>query len=176
MSPDTRTDKKGQPMNVLLIDDEPDIRKFYDTVLRGDGIEQIESVGSGEEAVSLVLRAKFDLILLDIAMPGLSGLEIISILRNMCPHALIAIISGHIPDHIPSEVLDCADALMNKPIALDTLTNLGVLAARKREIMDEVRRMSDSELMLQRLADAAGDDDDDIEEDIDPELLLEENG
>ena len=106
-------------MRVLLVDDEPDIIAFYREIAESEGFTQVDSVGTGEEAVSRVLRGTYDLIVLDICMPGVSGLEIISILRDTCSHALIAIVSGYIPEDVPSEVIECADVLLSTAQALE---------------------------------------------------------
>ena len=65
------------------------------------------------------MRSNFDLITLDVRMPGISGLEIIAILRNMNPHAVIAVISGFIPEQVPEEVMSCIDVLLPKPVSVD---------------------------------------------------------
>lgn len=54
------------------------------------GFHDVETVDSAQDAVTSVLRSNFDLITLDVQMPGISGLEIIAVLRNMNPHAVIA--------------------------------------------------------------------------------------
>ncbi len=138
-------------MRILLVDDEPEILKFYNAVLQSLGYKDVDSVGTGEAAVSKVLHGKYELIVLDISMPGLSGLEIISILRNMCPHGVIAIVSGHIPDHIPKEAIECADLLIAKPIALGLMQQLLALAQEMEGVVKRVQRLSDCSLVPEEL-------------------------
>ena len=44
--------------------------------------------------------------------------------QTMCPHAVIAIISGYISDEVPSEVTGCADVMMDKPVRVETFNHL----------------------------------------------------
>ena len=60
--------------NILVVDDEPQIRRVLRSTLSFRGYTIIE-VSSGEEAVDLVGRVKPDLILLDMNLPGMSGIE-----------------------------------------------------------------------------------------------------
>ena len=89
----------------------------------------------------MVVQNTYDLITLDIRMPGLSGLEILALLRNMCPHAIIAIISGHIPQDISKETAGCVDVLISKPATLDTLHCLLDNAIRIHDAMSEIRSL-----------------------------------
>jgi two-component system, NarL family, nitrate/nitrite response regulator NarL len=69
-------------MRVLLIDDHALVRKGMEELLVSRGIEVIASVGSGEEGVSQSLSLAPDLILLDIKMPGMNGIETLTRLRT----------------------------------------------------------------------------------------------
>ena len=84
----------------------------------------VDTAESGEEAMARVMQKRYDLITLDIRMPNASRLDILSLVRNMCPHALIAIISGHFPVDISDEVDHCADVKIEKPIKLKDLATL----------------------------------------------------
>ena len=59
---------------ILVVDDEPHIRRVLRATLSGHGYDVIEA-NSGEEAIKVVLQERPDLILLDVNMPGMSGLE-----------------------------------------------------------------------------------------------------
>lgn len=69
-------------MRVLLIDDHALVRKGLEELLTSRGIEVIGSAGSGEEGIEIAKSANPDIILLDIRMPGLNGLETLSRLRS----------------------------------------------------------------------------------------------
>lgn len=111
-------------MNILLIDDEEVITDYFTQLANVRGIKDIDTAGSGEQALTCVMRKNYDLITLDIKMPGVSGLEIIAMLRNMCPHAIIAVISGYIPDEVDTEVANCVDVMIDKPVNIETFNQL----------------------------------------------------
>jgi len=59
---------------ILVVDDEPQIRRVLRATLAGNGYEVVEA-DNGEDAIKAVVRGRPDLILLDVNMPGMSGLE-----------------------------------------------------------------------------------------------------
>ncbi len=130
-----------EEMRILVADDELKLREFYRNAAYISGFSQVDTVSSGEEALTCAIRNRYDLIVLDIAMPGAGGLEIISLVRNLTYHAVIAIISGRIPATIPSEARDCADAIMEKPITIEMFRHLLQSAAQVRHILEGVRRL-----------------------------------
>ncbi len=66
---------------ILVVDDEEHILKLYQKVFTDDGFE-VEIANSGEEAIQMVKRDDINLVVLDIRMQGLSGLETLSELRK----------------------------------------------------------------------------------------------
>ena len=68
-------------MRVLLIDDHALVRKGIAELLRSRGVEVVASVGSGEEGVQCALELNPDIVLLDVKMPGMNGIETMKSLR-----------------------------------------------------------------------------------------------
>lgn len=66
---------------ILLVEDEEKLARFLELELMHEGY-QVEKSGNGREALSLALANHYDLILLDIMLPGLNGLEV---LRRLLP-------------------------------------------------------------------------------------------
>jgi diguanylate cyclase len=81
----------SQPATLLIVDDEPQVRKLLETLLQHEGYQTL-SAASGEEALQLVAQQPPDLILLDIMMPGMDGFEVASQLKNDETTASIPII------------------------------------------------------------------------------------
>lgn len=81
----------SQPATLLIVDDEPQVRKLLETLLRHEGYQTL-SASSGEEALQLVAQQPPDLILLDIMMPGMDGYEVASHLKGDQTTASIPII------------------------------------------------------------------------------------
>ncbi|MFI4929329.1 MAG: sigma-54-dependent transcriptional regulator [Burkholderiales bacterium] len=77
--------------SMLVVDDEPGMRHFLDKTLT-PRIGRVHTAASAEEAETLLLRHRFDLLIVDIAMPGRSGIELLQQLRtqgNQCEVVLI---------------------------------------------------------------------------------------
>ncbi|MDH3318174.1 MAG: response regulator [Betaproteobacteria bacterium] len=68
-------------MRVLLIDDHALVRKGIEELLQSRGVQVVAAVGSGEEGVRRALELPADLILLDVKMPGMSGIDTLKRLR-----------------------------------------------------------------------------------------------
>lgn len=70
-------------MRVLLIDDHALVRRGLEELLQSRGIEVVGSAGGGEEGIELAMSLQPDIILLDIKMPGMNGLDTLSKLREL---------------------------------------------------------------------------------------------
>ena len=66
---------------ILVVDDEPQIRKALSVNLRARGYD-VDAAASGEEALSLAAANHPDLVLLDIGLPGIDGIEVVEGLRG----------------------------------------------------------------------------------------------
>jgi len=128
-------------MKLLIVDDDPAVVDFFCQAAETLDIQTVETAESGEDAMARVVNGQYDLITLDIRMPDVSGLDIISMLRNMCPHAVIALISGHFPEKIEEDTAHCADVMIEKPIKLSHLSVLIESAKKIRAELDHVRTL-----------------------------------
>ncbi len=79
---------------VLVVDDEKGIREALTQVLEYEDIE-VRACGSGSEALRLYAELRPHLVLLDVKMQGMDGLETLRKLRELDPHAQVVMISGH---------------------------------------------------------------------------------
>jgi len=79
---------------ILIADDERNIRRTFGMVLRAEGFGVLEA-GSGEEALDTVAREACDLVVLDVRLPGIDGLETLRRLRARAPDLPVVMISGH---------------------------------------------------------------------------------
>jgi two-component system response regulator NreC len=96
----------SQLINIVLADDHPVIRKGIKSLLKTEtDFNIIGEAGNGAEAVELVTRLQPDILVLDIMMPGLNGLEVTRELKIKCPHTAIVILSMHSHDAYVIEAL-----------------------------------------------------------------------
>src|SRR5215211_7188590 len=80
------------PARLLVADDDAAVRSVLADMLCAE--YECEAVGSAEEALGLLESGEFQLVLSDIAMPGMSGLELIPRVRALSPDALVIVVSG----------------------------------------------------------------------------------
>ena len=78
---------------ILVVDDDEEIRSMLSDFLGGRGYA-VQTVSGGAEALREIARAEPDVILLDIEMPGLSGVDALPSLRALAPHAAVIMVSG----------------------------------------------------------------------------------
>jgi DNA-binding NarL/FixJ family response regulator len=85
-----------QPLSVLVVDDHSIVRKGICGLLSDEpGLDVVCEVASGEEAVSKAHSLKPDLILLDISLPGISGIAAARLIRKVSPQSRIIFLSQH---------------------------------------------------------------------------------
>src|SRR6478736_3067062 len=105
---------------ILIVDDEPQIRRTLRAALVGQGYE-VHDARTGEEALESVRKTRFDVVLLDLGMPGMSGLDTC---RAMRTNSTVAIIVLTVSDSETTKVsvLDAgADDYVTKPFGVAEL-------------------------------------------------------
>jgi len=114
------------PTAVLIVDDEKGVRSSLSGILQDAGFAA-ESVASGEEALDLLRRKEFPVVLLDVWLTGIDGLETLTRLREFAPETVVIMISGHgsIETAVRATRLGAFD-FIEKPLSLDkTLLAVG---------------------------------------------------
>jgi DNA-binding response OmpR family regulator len=116
-------DMSGQirKSTVLIVDDEPNVRLMFRTALQGAGYETTEA-GDGEAALEALGRTPADVVLLDLRMPGMDGMETLRRMRDAGDETPVVIITAHgsIPDAVAAMRLGAIDFL-GKPITPERL-------------------------------------------------------
>ena len=90
---------------ILVVDDEEDVRERLGNFLARRIDCLLEKAASGEEAIKKLKKDNFDLVLLDIRMPGLSGIDVMKEAVKICPQTKFLAISGYDSDEIADETL-----------------------------------------------------------------------
>ncbi len=80
--------------SILLVDDEPHIRKFVLLILKQLGAPNVVEATNGEEAIVAYQRQKPDLVLLDISMPLMNGLETLKKLKAFDPECVVIMLTS----------------------------------------------------------------------------------
>src|SRR6056297_927164 len=105
--------------NILIVDDEKSIRDSLSGILLDEGFTPL-TADSGEAALAKLREDKPDLIMLDIWMPGLDGLETLTRIREIYPDQIVVMMSGHgtIETAVKATKLGAYD-FIEKPLSLE---------------------------------------------------------
>jgi two-component system nitrogen regulation response regulator NtrX len=131
--------------SVLIVDDELGIRQSLTNVLEDEGYE-VEAVASGEECLEALTRKRFALVLLDIWLPGMDGLQTLEKIQALEEPPTVIMISGHgtIETAVRATKLGAFD-FIEKPLSIEkTLLTLQHaveqlnLAAQNRQLQEEL--------------------------------------
>jgi len=79
---------------VLVVDDQPMVRETIEDILNREGYD-ITSVSNGEDALALMRKKKFDVLLSDIRMSGMSGLDLIEKARREIPDIISILLTAY---------------------------------------------------------------------------------
>jgi len=136
-----KNDKRQNTMpdKVLIVDDDTSIRKLLSKVITCNELVPV-TVSSGEEAIKLVKDSKFQLILLDIMLPGIDGFQVLKQIRYLGIKTPVIIISGKTDDYDALYGLDLgADNYIYKPF------NPIVLGAKVKALIRRDKQAQDTQ-------------------------------
>ena len=108
------------PLKVLVVDDEPPIRKLLRTGLGMEGYETIDAPNA--KAALELLADDPDLVILDLGLPDMQGLELLRQIRDLKQHVPIVVLSSRGDELVKVQALDLgADDYVTKPFGMDEL-------------------------------------------------------
>jgi len=109
------------PVQVLIVDDEPAILRFLRTSLRAQGYQTIEAE-TGAQALTTFARNRVDVLVLDLGLPDLDGLEVLKRLRESGSSVPVIVLSSRADEPGKVKALDSgADDYVTKPFGMDEL-------------------------------------------------------
>lgn len=124
----------SQPrLRVLLVDDEPEFLDILSARLQARGLD-VDTAGSGSVAIEKVGGAAFDVVLLDLAMPGMDGLETLRGILALDPTNQIIILTGHATLEKGMEAINLgALDMLEKPVPVTVLMDKIEEAAKRKQ-------------------------------------------
>jgi DNA-binding NtrC family response regulator len=114
--------KKTKPKNVLVVDDEEDICKMMEKWLSAEG-HKVKWALDGEETLKLVVKERFDVVFLDVIMPGIPSLITLFEIKRISPETKVVMITGRMLDKEFKKELKKkgAPGLIQKPFKLEDI-------------------------------------------------------
>jgi DNA-binding response OmpR family regulator len=108
-------------MKILVVDDELGIREFFSRELISEGYS-VETASDGDDALSKLDTKTFDLVICDLKMPRLGGLEVLSEIRKRGLETQVILMTGCMMEDSSVEAIKKnADDLIQKPFYLDEI-------------------------------------------------------
>jgi len=141
--------------NILVTDDEPATLETLSAALEDMGYK-ITTAVNGQEALTLIRRQPFNIVIADIKLPDISGLEILETTKELYPEAAVIMITGHASIETAVDAInEGAYAYILKPVAMNELENIINNALREQRLLIENRELVESlQQSNKRLAEA----------------------
>lgn len=112
--------ERGRPFRVLIVDDERYVREVFRDYCELSNALEISLALGGQEAVEKVSADKYDLVLLDLIMPELSGLDALVAIKRLSPQLPVMIVTGNATEKLVHEAgLLGACRVLYKPVMLE---------------------------------------------------------
>ena len=112
----------GDGIRVLIVDDEERFRATTTAILKKRGFD-VTAVGSGLEAIEEIGNREFDVVILDVKMPGMDGNEALRKIKNIKPELEVIMLTGHgTPDSALAGLKEGVFDYLAKPCDIDILT------------------------------------------------------
>lgn len=141
-------------LKILVVDDEPRIRDACQMVLSEEGFE-VALAADGEQGLQMIEKEHFDIILVDLMMPVLSGFEVLSHVKKHHPDTVVIVITGYATlDHSVRAMKKGAFDFIPKPFTPDQLRAVVAKAIKyNRALQDIAETNSRLRVMVNRLTD-----------------------
>jgi two-component system NtrC family sensor kinase len=137
---------------LLIIDDEEGIRKVLSLSLASDGYE-VHAASGGEEGVEIFKKESPPIVLTDIKMPGMDGIQVLKLIKRFNPDAEVIMITGHGDMDLAIEALKLeASDFLNKPIKDEALSVALKRAEERIAIKEKLRAYTDDLENMVRMA------------------------
>ncbi|MDP2799207.1 MAG: sigma-54 dependent transcriptional regulator, partial [Deltaproteobacteria bacterium] len=128
---------------ILVVDDELSMREFFKLMLDSEGY-QAECVQNGREAVSLIQKNFYDLVITDIRMPGMDGIEVLKKVKEISPETIVIMISAYATTETAVTAMkQGAYDYIPKPFNVEEIKLIIQKALEKRQLRQENDRLKE---------------------------------
>jgi DNA-binding NtrC family response regulator len=134
-----RAEISGKRISVLIVDDEDIALKAFTRILRSEGYEVVGTV-KGEKAIRLIHARRFNIVLTDLLIDIISGLDVLSVAKECCPETEVIILTGHgsVDSAIEATKMG-AFHYLQKPVRPDELRNIVKRAVEKIQLTEKIQ-------------------------------------
>jgi DNA-binding NtrC family response regulator len=141
------------PANILVVDDEKDFVEMLSLRLKDKG-QFVEGVFSGRDCLAALSKNDYDIVILDIKMPGMDGIETLKEIKRQYPLIEVILLTGHgsIDTAVEGMKLGAFDYL-NKPADFEELLEKLESARKRRAEHEERIRKAEAQVLLRRTGD-----------------------
>ena len=127
---------------ILIVDDDPDIHALVLATLRETGC-RVDCVSSGLEALSRLHSENYDLVLSDVCMPGLDGLELLHRIQQQCPSIPVVVMTArNTPENLIRSIREKAFAYFSKPFSPGAIVDMVMRALESPAGADDIEILS----------------------------------
>lgn len=124
-----------EKIKVLVVDDEPNIRITLEAILGAKGFD-VTTVESGVAAIETVQRSHFPVVIMDIKMPGMSGVEAFLRIKKVDPTAVVIMMTGYaLEKEINQAMAEGAFSVISKPLDIEQVMQLIADSLKKRTMV-----------------------------------------
>jgi len=115
----------SNPKRILVVDDEENLTfSLYQSFIMSDFEGEVMTASSGEDAFEKFSSTSFDVVLTDIAMPGMSGIDLLKKIKDIKPETKVIVMTAY-PENYKEEAEDAgADSFLEKPFDNKVVRNL----------------------------------------------------
>lgn len=117
---------RDQSLRILIVDDEPTLVFFLRQGLKASDMTcTVDNASSGEEALSKLTLNKYDLLVTDLKMPGITGLTLIEVARSLQPHIRVILMTAYDSPDVQDVTAQLeVDGYLKKPFSTATLRDM----------------------------------------------------
>ncbi len=138
------------PVKILIVDDEKDFVEMFYLRLTKQG-EKVSTAFSGQEALDLLEKTQIDVVILDIRMPGMDGIETLKKIKESYPLVEVILLTGHGSTETAVEGMKAgAFEYLMKPADFEDISQKLANAWKRKDEQEERIRKAEARLLLRR--------------------------
>ncbi len=146
---------------IIIVDDDPPVREIMSEIIMSLGYHCLEAT-NGLEALEVINNNEFDIIITDIHMPGLNGLDLMTKVREITPESPFIVITGYYEDYSYDKIIQTgASDYIKKPFTIAEFEKKITRILVERRLDEENKKLqkqqADTNAMLSTLIDVATD-------------------